>query len=224
VDQSTATFHDHAGNLEFVFQPDPAQPSLADFSFAIWNVGIASGTVPVTSPTAGVYVLSQANACCQTLFEAVGSASPTGTGISMVGTVDTVHDAAAVTVVLFSQTYTLVDAMPSASAAPAAATAAALAMQQQNWNVLYSLLTFDEQHSSTETAFAQAMGQPGPAVTQIQLAGSGTEDVQPSGVYWHQPITITATDAGGSSRQYSATMDLLAEGDAWRVVDTSAPS
>ncbi|MBV8528909.1 MAG: hypothetical protein JOZ75_11375 [Candidatus Dormibacteraeota bacterium] len=216
---ASVVFHDVQGQLALAFGFDPYQASTGDFTLSLQGIGEVTGQVPMSSVTTTGGVVEANNGSAD--FVARGSGRPQSATISMVGTVDLVARAARLAITFQGQPYTLVDFIPPAAAAPGVAQAVAAALTQQQWSALYADLVFEQQQTLSEAEFAAAMSRPGPTVTGTQLNGLGSLDVEAGARYWHQPMAVTATPPGGSSQQYTCTMDLEAEGGQWRLLDTT---
>lgn len=218
-----ATFHDAANRLVMAFNFDPTQRAEGDYALTIYGVGNVSGTLPLlrTTSSTGLIDADRVAAKCTP----IGASKPAPCTLSMDGAVDLGHSAAALFFTVLGQSYLLIDYLPSASTAPARALAIGAAIQAQSWSSIYSMLSSEQQQSVSRAQFVASLtSQTGPAIAQIQLGGSGTSDNRGGALYWHQPITITATPTGGVSQKYTATMDLVAEGGQWRFLDTTNPT
>jgi hypothetical protein len=217
----TATFHDAQGNLTVTVHFDTEPPTAADYDLEIAGVGDVTGSAPLTeiSPTAGE--IAAANAPAE--FIPSGGSSPQSSTLTMTGHVDLVAETATLVIVFQGSAYTLLDSPPSPSAAPVQAMAAMAAVMDRQWGAAYGMLAFEEQAYESQSQFIAGMSQPGPTVTQVQLGANGTSETIDGVMYWHQPMVIMATPSGGTSSPFSVTVDLVAEGGQWRLVDTSPP-
>ncbi|MGH7722115.1 MAG: hypothetical protein ACRENL_04675 [Candidatus Dormibacteria bacterium] len=206
------------------FSFDPNQSALGDYAITIYGVGNVSGTVPLlrTGPTTGIVDADSVAA----KFSPPGGSSPQPTKITMDGAVDLTHSAAGFVFTLLGQQYSLVDYVPSSSLAPVQAAQMAALVVRSQWSLLYGMLSAEERQQVSQAAFTASMTSQsagGPAISQITLNGSGTRDNHNGVVYWHQPLTVTATPSGGTSHSYSSVLDLVAQGGQWRLVDITNP-
>lgn len=218
-----SVFLNSSSGLSLSIQLKPGSPDIGKFALFIPDDGYYQGVIPLQN--SGEQIVNP-NGEVEVKYYPLNNQTPSQATIRMTGEINTLHMTISLNIWVNGVKYKFLEvAKPSDTKAIELIEDVLTATAEHNWSELYLLLSSDIKSTTSQARFEELMtASTVPNIISTQKNGLGEIKNIAGTTYYIQPVTLTVSQAGGITTNFSTNVYLIFEQGTWKFLTTDTPT